>query len=84
MGKARIQDEIRRFAAFEPVEEGSHLDIDAMRLRRFIVDALLADGAGDDLHRSRAVIAPSACPDLGHAAAAGWEASNIISTTRGN
>src|SRR5262252_10737881 len=32
------------------------------------MNALLADRAGDDIHRAGAVVAPSPCPDLGHAA----------------
>ena len=51
-----------------PIEELSHLLIQKWGGRRFVVNALLAYGAGDDFHRSIRVVAPCTDDDLAHAA----------------
>ena len=53
----------------EPVQEGGHLPFEARRGGCCEMDALLADGSGDNLHRASAVVPPGPCPDLPQAAA---------------
>src|SRR3989304_6002767 len=52
----------------EPIEEGSHLSRDPGGRRPLEMNAFVADGAGDDLHRR---IPPGAHLDFPHAGAAG-------------
>jgi hypothetical protein len=52
----------------EPIQEGGHLPLEALRRRGREMDALFADGSGDNLHRAGAVVTPGSAPDLLHAA----------------
>ena len=67
------EDRIDSAAGVEPLQERSHLVIEAPGRRRLEVHPLFADRARDHLHRASAVVAPRPRPDPGHAAAPGGE-----------
>ena len=62
---------------FEPVQERGYLVPEARGRRRFIVNALAADGARDDLHRPVRVVAPAADADPAQAAVSGGKQGGV-------
>jgi hypothetical protein len=66
---SRFQDGIDILAAVKPIDEGLHFVRKQRGLGGFVVNPLVSDRTGDDLHRPRIVASPSANHDLGHAAA---------------
>ena len=68
MRQPGFQNRGRILYAIEPLQECSHLSVQSLGRRRFVIDTLLADGAGDDLHGTTAVVTLCAGLDLRHAA----------------
>jgi hypothetical protein len=75
--QSRLQDLVDIGVPVEPVEEGLRVPFEPRRWGCHEVDALPADGAGDDLHRPGAVVTPGADPDLPRPAAAGGKQGSV-------
>ncbi len=77
MRQGGLEHGIDRGRSVEPVEEPRHLRREPVGRRRFVVDPLLADRSGDDLHGACAVVPPGPDPDPVHAAAPGREQGGV-------
>src|SRR5437016_13611301 len=79
MREAGFHDKIDVSVDVEPVEECIHALIDARCSRRLEVHALLANRAGNDLHRPIAVVSPRSYPNFAHTATPGGKKCRVPS-----
>ena len=77
MGQAGGKHGFHGPRGLEPLEERGHLIPEALGRRSAVVDALAADRARDDLHRSVCVVAPLTDEDPAHAAIARREQGGV-------